>query len=188
MYNKINKNKDGFGMDLIAIDIQRGRDQGVPSYLETRRRCSMTPVLTSFDDFAQVMDAPNVDLLKEVYASPEDVDLYVGGWLETFKSTGNPLAGPTFACAISENYKNTVGGDIYFYSHPENPYPFTSDQLTVIKSFSMRHVICLNSGLSAVNKGWGYNVNAPGNSEVPCTLFKVPNLSAWKDHDRYHHD
>lgn len=177
MYNKINKNEDGFGMDLISIDIQRGRDQGVPSYLDIRRKCNLT-VMTTFDDFAQVIDPANVDLLKSVYKSPEDVDLYVGGWLEVFKSTGNPLAGPTFSCVISQNYRNSIGGDIYFYSHPENPYPFTTDQMNVIKGFSMRHMICLNSNLTKVNANFGIRGGAP-NVELPCSSFGMPNFSAW---------
>lgn len=177
MYNKINKNEDGFGMDLISIDIQRGRDQGVPSYLDIRRKCNLTDMST-FDDFAQAIDPANVDLLKSVYKSPEDVDLYVGGLLETFNSIGNPLAGPTYSCVVSENYRNSIGGDIYFYSHPKNPYPFTTDQMNVVKGFSMLHVICLNSNLTKVNAIFGIRGGTP-NVELPCSSFVMPNVSAW---------
>ena len=39
--------KDGF--DLVALNIQRGRDHGIPGYVEYRKICQTGPA-NSFDD------------------------------------------------------------------------------------------------------------------------------------------
>ena len=42
------------GMDLIAINIQRGRDHGIPGYNEMREICALGKA-KDFSDFAQEM-------------------------------------------------------------------------------------------------------------------------------------
>ena len=42
------------GMDLIAINMQRGRDHGLPGYVEYRRACQAGPS-DSFEDFSNNM-------------------------------------------------------------------------------------------------------------------------------------
>lgn len=153
--NRIGKeSKNGYGIDLVAIDIQRSRDHGIPSFVEIRRKCKLSPEINSFDDFNLIFNKTNVDLLKKNYKSYEDVDLYVGGILELNENVANPFAGPTFGCIIGENYNNVMGGDIYFYSHPENPYPLTTAQSDAISKFSVSNLFCTNSGLKETNKLW----------------------------------
>jgi len=54
-------------LDLVALNIQRGRDHGLPSY--TSVRCSYTGVSCpkSFDDLKTIMTAKNVKRLKQAY-------------------------------------------------------------------------------------------------------------------------
>ena len=47
MFNGREENK--FGLDLIALNIQRGRDHGLPGYVEYRKICQVGPS-NSFDD------------------------------------------------------------------------------------------------------------------------------------------
>lgn len=153
--NRIGKSsKNGYGIDLIATDIQRSRDHGIPSFVDIRRKCKLSPEINSFDDFNLIFNETNVDLLKKVYNSYEEVDFYVGGMLEAFEHVGNPFAGPTFGCIIGENYNNVMGGDRYFYSHPENPYPFKKTQIDAITKYSVSNMFCANSGLNETNKLW----------------------------------
>ncbi|KAJ6628978.1 Peroxidase [Pseudolycoriella hygida] len=177
--NRIGKNSDGYGMDLISTDIQRGRDHGIPSFVQIRRECKLTPEINSFDDFNKIFNKANVDLLKKVYKSYEDVDFYVGGLLEAFESVGNPFAGPTFGCIIGANYNNVMGGDRYFYTHPENPHPFTKAQIDAVRSYQIPHIFCTNSGLNETNKIWSY-INNPTNPKVDCKNYPPMDLSAWK--------
>lgn len=65
------------GLDLIAVNIQRARDHGVPSYNEYREMCAM-PKAVDFDDLKSTMDDETVDRLKSVYTSVDDIDLFSG--------------------------------------------------------------------------------------------------------------
>lgn len=180
MTGKIDKNAEGYGVDLVSIDIQRGRDHGTPSFLDIRRKCKLQPEIKTFDDFKLIFQPENVELLKRFYKSPEDVDFYVGGMLEIFKSVANPVAGPTFGCVIGENYRNVMGGDIYYYTHPENPNPFTKEQLDQIQTFSMIHLYCLNSKLKQTNANFAFT-HASFNPKVDCSSYPLFDLSPWKE-------
>lgn len=46
-----------FGQDLISVDINRGRDQGVATYVQVRDACGLCPVNT-FDDLAPLISNP----------------------------------------------------------------------------------------------------------------------------------
>lgn len=96
----------------------------------------------------------NVDLLKKNYNSYEDVEFYVAGLLEIFEHVANPLAGPTLGCVIGENYKNVMGGDSYFFTHPDSPHPMTKAQLDAISKYTVSNLVCANSGLKETNKLW----------------------------------
>lgn len=153
--NRIGKDKpNGYGIDLIATDIQRGRDHGMSSYAEIRKKCNVTPEVHNFDDLTRIFNKTNVELLKKFYKSFDDVDLYVGGLMEMFEYVASPLAGPTFGCVIGANYANAVGGDIYYYTHPESPYPMTTAQIAAINKFEVPNLICTNSGLKETSKLW----------------------------------
>ena len=82
--------------DLVAINIQRGRDHGLPA----------------FGDFTAHFDVNNVNIpgdlknmLKELYGSDlSKVDLYVGGLLLENPTYGSHV-GPTFAHILAEGFR-----------------------------------------------------------------------------------
>lgn len=83
--------------------------------------------------------------LASVYKYPDDVDLWVGGLLET--AVKDALVGPTFAEIIADQFSRFRKGDRYFYEHsPQtNPGHFTPSQLEEIRKTSMARLICDNS-------------------------------------------
>jgi Animal haem peroxidase len=74
-----------------------------------------------------------------------------------------------------------MGGDIYFYSHPENPHPFTTQQLEVIQSASFSQIICTTTGLDSIPKVFFLAENEFNNTKVPCSNFKRFDVSAWNN-------
>lgn len=54
-----------YGFDIVAINIQRGRDHGIPDYNSMRVHCGL-PKATSFDDLSNEMES-DVNCLLSIY-------------------------------------------------------------------------------------------------------------------------
>ena len=120
---------------MIAINIQRGRDHGLPSYNQYRQYCGLSK-LNSFSDLNNGEFLPDVDnaaTLSLVYDSVDDIDLFVGGLIENPISGPAPgrtpfdfgLLGPTFSCIVAENFATLKTTDRFFYEHGGQSGSFT---------------------------------------------------------------
>ena len=78
----------------------------------------------------------------QIYQHPNDVDLYVGGLLESHVGTG--ALGPTFSCLIAEQFKRLRSGDWFWYEN-ESEVGFTAEQLKELRKVSLARMICDNS-------------------------------------------
>jgi hypothetical protein len=74
--------KTGFTSDLGSLNIQRGRDHGIPSYNEIRKFLGLSPV-PSMADRPEEISPENWDALAQVYKNPDEVDVYPAGLSET---------------------------------------------------------------------------------------------------------
>jgi peroxidase len=79
---------------LPALNIQRGRDHGLPGYNFYREKCGLNRA-HKFEEFTN-MPENVIKKLKTLYASPDDVDLFVGLFSEF--SLERALVGPTAGC------------------------------------------------------------------------------------------
>ena len=115
-------------LDLAALNLQRGRDHGIPTYNNWRQFCNLT-VATNFDGFKkEIKNATIRKILQELYVKIDNVDLFVAGILE--ETVPGSRVGPTFMCLISLQFKRLRDGDRLWY---ENPGVFTPQQLNQLK-------------------------------------------------------
>ncbi|XP_030372346.1 peroxidasin, partial [Scaptodrosophila lebanonensis] len=124
-------------LDLAAINIQRGRDHGIPGYNVYRQFCNLT-VAQSFDDLsAEISNSAIREKLRELYGHPDNIDVWLGGILEDQVEGGK--VGPLFQCLLVEQFRRLRDGDRLFY---ENPGVFMPEQLQQIKQSNLGRVLC----------------------------------------------
>ncbi|KAI6195792.1 Oxidase/peroxidase, protein [Aphelenchoides besseyi] len=143
------KGTSSMGLDLAAMLLQTGRDHGLPSYVVWREHCGGSAV-DSFealwDDFADPKRV--IPLLKKHFRTVEDVDLLIGGLAE--RPIRGAAVGPTFACIIAKQFRNTKFGDRFWYENTIDPWGFSREQLTEIRKTTLAQVMCENSGMVLV--------------------------------------
>lgn len=126
----------------MAINIQRGRDRGIPGYNSFRKLCNL-PAFKNFHQFKKAIPRRIVRVLKKLYHHPDDVDLWVGGISEKPKA-GHTL-GPTFSCIIARQFEALRLGDRFWYETGDCTTGFTGKQLSEIRKVTLAGVICNNS-------------------------------------------
>ncbi|KAK8781291.1 hypothetical protein V5799_017369 [Amblyomma americanum] len=104
----------GFGADLAAFNVQRGRDHGIPSYNDWREFCGMSRI-TDFSQLADVMSPQAAQSFAQVYKHPDDIDLFAAGVNE--RPIAGGTLGPTFACSIGEQFRRLKNGDRFWYEN-----------------------------------------------------------------------
>uniref|UniRef100_A0A2S2PK29 Peroxidase n=1 Tax=Schizaphis graminum TaxID=13262 RepID=A0A2S2PK29_SCHGA len=140
--------------DLLSVDIQRGRDVGVPPYITIRRLCGFKEV-TSFKDLSTIFSYDDVNTLKELYATIYDIDLIVGALLEPPVDGGT--VGPTAQCILADVFYRIRYGDRFFFNVRDQPGSYSSAQLRTLRNLDLGHVLCATTELE----------------EVPINIFKT---------------
>ena len=100
------------GFDLACLNIQRGRDHGLPSYNTIRVAYGLSPALT----FADI--TKNRDLQKRLasaYGTVEKVDPWIGGLAEDHHR--GALVGELFYKILVNQFERLRDGDRFFYRH-----------------------------------------------------------------------
>jgi len=140
--------KGAGGLDLVAINIQRGRDHGLPGYNKYREIC-MGNKATQWSDLRKSMDPQGIEHLKKMYNSIDDVDLFVGGFLE--QPHQDSLVGPVFKCIIGDQFARLKKGDRFFYDLGNDANTrFEEQEVDEIRKTSLARLICDNSEVDRV--------------------------------------
>jgi peroxidase len=95
--------------DLFSLNIQRGRDHGVPGYNAVRKAYGLGPIA----DFRSFNKGYKADNLTKLYTTPDNMDLFVGIIGEESLSDGQ--LGDLGAKIVSEQFKNLRNSDRYWY-------------------------------------------------------------------------
>ncbi|KAK7484122.1 hypothetical protein BaRGS_00024611, partial [Batillaria attramentaria] len=153
------------GLDLVALNIQRGRDHGIPPYNHIRKFCGLD-ALQSFDD----LPADVADVMRQVYRSVDDIDAFSGIMSEP-RTTG--LVGESLACLLGNQFHALKFGDRFYYETERMPEGFTNDQLTAIRSITLARVCCQVKGVLQVQEK-GFLVPGPKCSTWSRPCFQEP--------------
>eukprot|EP00898_Chlorokybus_atmophyticus_P007760 jgi/Chlat1/7986/Chrsp7S07774 len=128
-------------VDLVATNIQRGRDHGIPDYNTCRKAFGLKPVTS----FAEITSDPfTQQALQDVYGSVDNLDPYIAGTAEDHVNDSN--LGELYYTSLKDQYTRIRDGDRYYFESRENGL-FTDDELTVIRSTRLRDVILRNTDI-----------------------------------------
>lgn len=130
------------GFDLAALNMQRGRDHGLPGYNEMR---DLLPGLAKYDDWDDAEFLPGVkELLMSIYDTIDDVDLWIGGLSELHVNDG--LMGELFAAILFDQFDRLRAGDRFWY---ENGM-FEQEWLDFIESSTLGEIIMRNTDIETM--------------------------------------
>ncbi|KAM4615769.1 eosinophil peroxidase-like [Polymixia lowei] len=162
-------------LDLGALNMQRGRDHGLPGYNKWRKLCGLSQPQT-LAQLAEVMN--NTELAKrmlDLYGTPDNIDVWLAGVAEPFVRGGR--TGPLFACIIATQFQRLREGDRLWW---ENEGVFTEEQRESIRKTSLARIICDNTGITDVpEKPFLYRPRGTGYTK--CDDIPAFDLSPWKE-------
>lgn len=166
------------GLDLTAINIQRGRDQGVANYVAFRDWCNLKPPIQSFADLLLIFDNQTVFMMESLYESVYDIDLFTGGISEP--PIGGGQVGETFACIIGRQFQALRLGDRFWFESSQGAHAFSLDQLNSIKQVSLARILCVNSDAVATIQQFAFHLPHPVyNPHVPCDALADLDITLW---------
>jgi len=121
-----------WGADLASLNMQRGRDHGVPSYNAFREFCGLKRA-RSWNDLADAFTNNTLHKYTQVYASPDDIDLWSAGVSE--RPVPGSMVGPVFGCIMGETFRNLRQGDRFWYENSDMPSSFTTGKVLLFFFF-----------------------------------------------------
>ena len=133
----------GILADLGALNIERGRDHGLPGYIKFSTLCGGPNA--AGDNFNQLTNIPFDQRvrLKTVYKVVEDIDLFAGILSENLQQ-GSQL-GRTATCIILRQLGELRRADRFWYERNDLCTAFTLEQLTEIRKVTLAKLICDNT-------------------------------------------
>ncbi|XP_066581532.1 peroxidase-like [Prorops nasuta] len=166
------------GLDLVSLNIQRGRDHGLPGYTKWRQYCGLG-ASQSFQHLQGHLDPQALQEISMLYESVDDIDLYTGALAEIPIHDG--LVGPTITCLIADQFDRLQKGDRFWYEYQQQPYPFTEEQLTELRKTSLAGIICDCSDNITHIQPRVMRSTDENNSMMTCEDIPRPSLQLWKD-------
>ena len=90
-------------LDLGALNIQRGRDHGLPSYVKWRKHCGLDGPgeISTWGELASAIESPELrGKLQQLYGHPGNIDLWVGGLME------RPVQGGRYVVLVCTQFRD----------------------------------------------------------------------------------
>merc|ERR1719431_1595397 len=171
------KDRKPSGMDLPALNIQRGRDHGLPGYNKFREFCGLS---RSHKFHFEEIPKAWVDELRGVYDDPDDVDLFPGLLAEI--QLQGAIVGPTLACLIGLQFRYLRSCDRYWYESGDPMVRFTKDQLQAIRGETLASLLCRNCEKPGMMPMTSFDrVERLTNPMTHCKERRHLNLELWRE-------
>ena len=130
------------GLDLVSLNIHRGRDHGLPNYNDMREALG----LVRKESFSEINRDPEVQRkLREAYGTNEDgtdktgdMDIWVGGIAED--RFGESMLGELFHTIISHQFRVLRDGDRFWYQNI-----LSGDELREVEETKLADIIRRNT-------------------------------------------
>lgn len=167
------------GFDLASLNIQRGREHGLPSYNAVR----LSLGLASANSFADITsDAALQSALASAYNNDvAQVDLWVGGLAEDHLD--GALVGETFHAIIANQFTRLRDGDRFWHQNIAwTSYGFASDPIinpdgTTLSEINLSEIMQWNSTISNLQEdvflATGLTISNDNNPIYPGDTFTV---------------
>ncbi|XP_055371006.1 heme peroxidase 2 [Condylostylus longicornis] len=167
------------GVDLISLNIQRGRDHGIPSYNNYRQLCNLKRAKT-WQDLSREIPTEVIARFKTIYESVDDIDLFPGAMTERPLQGG--LVGPTLACIIGLQFRQLRKCDRYWYENNIPGIKFSETQLAEIRKTTLAKIVCENLEIQGDMQRAAFDLPSNFlNPRVPCQSMHQIDLSAWRE-------
>ncbi|MBX3170723.1 MAG: peroxidase [Candidatus Eremiobacteraeota bacterium] len=125
------------GLDLGAINIARGREQGLPDF-NTLRQSYGLPAYQSFEELTG--ETEKADKLRQLYGSLDKLDAWVGLLAEP--NADGAAVGETVAAIVADQFARLRDGDRFYYEND----PELADECELFKATTLSRLIARNLG------------------------------------------
>ena len=132
------------GLDLAAININRGRERGLPDINAIRADLGLAP-FSSFDDIND--DGQVSDELESIYGELSKIDPWVGMLAEAPMT--NALFGETIMEIMIAQFQALRDGDRFYY---QNDPAFNSYDIMTIENTSFKDIIMRNTEITLMQE------------------------------------
>ncbi len=130
------------GFDLVALNIQRGRDHGLADYNSIRAAYGLEPA----ESFADITDDVEIqEKLESLYGSVDNIDAWVGMLAEDHGRDSS--VGETASTIIAEQFERLRDGDRFWYENV-----FTGSELRQLRQTSLADVIENNTNVTGLQE------------------------------------
>ncbi|MEM1323704.1 MAG: peroxidase family protein [Bacteroidota bacterium] len=134
----------GGGLDLPAINIQRGRERGLADFNSIREHFGLTPHATHFDI---CQDSAVAAVLEELYPDINEIDAWVGMMIE--EDMDGALFGETILAILKHQFSVLRSGDRFYF---ENDPMLAPEEIDEIRHTLFRDIIIRNSNITALQE------------------------------------
>ncbi len=131
------------GLDLAAININRGRERGISDYNTIRTSLGL-PRLKSFDELAE--NSEDAELMEMIYGDIDNVDAWVGMLIEPHVE--GALFGNLVTTLMERQFQALREGDRFYFENMD----FSAEEIEDIFSISLRDILMRNTSISIMQE------------------------------------